>query len=120
MAHGLCAPRTASFLVQVTDGDGFVTADEEEGEGKDDAAQRAAAALGSKVEAAKDMAAGIKKSTKSNLDSVKAKAKAELGEAADRADEDGDGDGDGDGEEAGEGDLRARLPKGGKVDVSYV
>lgn len=93
-----------------------MTADEEEGEGEgeNDAAQRAAAALGSKVEAAKDMASDAK----SNLGSLKAKAKAELGEAVDRAD--GDDDDDGDGEEAEEGDLRARLPQGGKVDVSYV
>lgn len=112
-------PPTVSFLVQVTDGDGFVTAEEEEGE--DDggvASEGAAAALGSTVEAAKDMAADMKQKTKSNLDSLKAKAKAELEDATDRAK--GDGGGEGDGEEAEEGDLRARLPKGGKVDVSYV
>eukprot|EP00752_Nemacystus_decipiens_P001789 g1728.t2 len=104
---------------EVTDGDGFVTAEDDEGEGEGkDEAQRAAAALGSDVEAAKDMAAGMKKSTMSKLDSLKAKAKTELQEATDRAD--GDGDGDGDGEEAEEGALRASLPKGGKVDVSYV
>lgn len=105
------ASPTAFFLVQVTDG--FVTADEEEDEGGASQGQGAAAMLRGKGEAAKDMAKDMKKRTKNNLESLKAK---DLGEAVDRA----DGDGDGDGEDAKEGDLRARLPKGGKVDVSYV
>lgn len=90
--------------------DGFVTANEEEDE--KDASGGVAAVLEDTVEAAKDLAADMK----GNLKRFKTKAKTELEEAADRVDEDGARDG----EEAEGGDLRARLPKGGKVDVSYV
>lgn len=101
-------------LVQVTDGhgdgDGYVTAEEEEEEEeeKDTLKAAAAGALRGMGKAAKDMAEG-------SLESMKAG----LGEAAGRGDGEGEGEEDA-GVEAEEGDLRAQVAKGGKVDVSYV